>query len=68
MTETIYKYQDVGRNYQKDLLGKWYKDLSTANEKKEPVGSYQRRSTLSYYRVFLTLSRRESVSSATRYE
>ncbi|OHB71932.1 MAG: hypothetical protein A2W23_00070 [Planctomycetes bacterium RBG_16_43_13] len=37
MTETIYKYQDVGRNYQKDLLGKWYKDLSTANEKKEPV-------------------------------
>lgn len=32
-----YKYQGAGRDLQKDLLTKWFNDLSTANEKKEPV-------------------------------
>lgn len=35
--ETKYKYQGAGRDFQKELLGKWFKELGEANEKKEPV-------------------------------
>src|SRR3990170_4317044 len=36
-TETQFKHQDAGRNLQKELLGAYYSELSTANERGQPV-------------------------------
>ncbi len=36
-TQIEFRHQDAGRNLQKELLASYYGDLSTANERKQPV-------------------------------